>query len=303
MKSWEFTKIENNRIKIDSWLSDAMGLVDGGCVYSTLFKYPEAGPKRYELILSMYPQENFRTLAQVTVFAEDVPGSTVQSAKFLTDQKIRILNSVSLTGISDTTIIWNILADLNFAGEGELIKERFAELKESNDPSVDKINHISIKPANIGRMFREKSDLGNLKTELRKGAPVTFTDGSFDISTEYGDILNDVDGQEVMITLDPGSWLVSIVFFKPNTNLVKINLNVPDCMGSIDSALSMLAEVGINLISVFTKVMISYQTMDIEVVADLKDSRISIDELKTKLPEHLAKQNGIFELKGIQSLL
>lgn len=303
MKSWEFTKIENNRIKIDSWLSDAMGLVDGGCVYSTLFKYPEAGPKRYELILSMYPQENFRTLAQVTVFAEDVPGSTVQSAKFLTDQKIRILNSVSLTGISDTTIIWNILADLNFAGEGELIKERFAELKESDDPSVDKINHISIKPANIGRMFREKSDLGNLKTELRKGAPVTFTDGSFDISTEYGDILNDVDGQEVMITLDPGSWLVSIVFFKPNTNLVKINLNVPDCMGSIDSALSMLAEVGINLISVFTKVMISYQTMDIEVVADLKDSKISIDELKTKLPEHLAKQNGIFELKGIQSLL
>ena len=303
MKSWEFTKIENNRIKIDSWLSDAMGLVDGGCVYSTLFKYPEAGPKRYELILSMYPQENFRTLAQVTVFAEDVPGSTVQSAKFLTDQKIRILNSVSLTGISDTTIIWNILADLNFAGEGELIKERFAELKESDDLSVDKINHISIKPANIGRMFREKSDLGNLKTELRKGAPVTFTDGSFDISTEYGDILNDVDGQEVMITLDPGSWLVSIVFFKPNTNLVKINLNVPDCMGSIDSALSMLAEVGINLISVFTKVMISYQTMDIEVVADLKDSKISIDELKTKLPEHLARQNGIFELKGIQSLL
>ena len=303
MKSWEFTKIENNRIKIDSWLSDAIGLVDGGCVYSTLFKYPEAGPKRYELILSMYPQENFRTLAQVTVFAEDVPGSTVQSAKFLTDQKIRILNSVSLTGISDTTIIWNILADLNFAGEGELIKERFAELKESNDPSVDKINHISIKPANIGRMFREKSDLGNLKTELRKGAPVTFDNGSFDISTEYGDILNDVDGQEVMITLDPGSWLVSIVFFKPNTNLVKINLNVPDCMGSIDSALSMLAEVGINLISVFTKVMISYQTMDIEVVADLKDSKISIDELRTKLPEHLSKQNGIFELKGIQTLL
>ena len=303
MKSWEFTKIENNRIKIDSWLSDAMGLVDGGCVYSTLFKYPEAGPKRYELILSMYPQENFRTLAQVTVFAEDVPGSTVQSAKFLTDQKIRILNSVSLTGISDTTIIWNILADLNFAGEGELIKERFAELKESDDPSVDKINHISIKPANIGRMFREKSDLGNLKTELRKGAPVTFDNGSFDISTEYGDILNDVDGQEVMITLDPGSWLVSIVFFKPNTNLVKINLNVPDCMGSIDSALSMLAEVGINLISVFTKVIISYQTMDIEVVADLKDSKISIDELRTKLPEHLSKQNGIFELKGIQTLL
>ncbi|MCQ2085198.1 MAG: ACT domain protein [archaeon] len=302
MKSWDFTKIEGNKIKLDNWLSDSMGIVDGGCIYSTLFKYPEAGPKRYELILSAYPQENFRTLAQITVYAEDLPGSTVQSAKFLTDQKIRILNSVSLTGISDTTIIWNILADLNFAGEGELIKEKFEELKEAGDASVDKINHISIKPANIGRIFREKSDMGNLKTELRHGAPVTFKDDCFDFGTEYGDILNDVDGQMVEVTLDPGSWLVSIVFFKPDTNLVKINLNVPDCMGSIDSALSMLAEVGINLISVFTKVMISYQTMDIEVVADLKDSKIGIEELKSKLPEHLSKQNGTFELKDIQSL-
>lgn len=302
MKSWEFTKIEGNKIKIDRWLSDTMGLVDGGYIYSTLFKYPEAGPKRYELILSMYPQENFRTLAQITVFADDVPGSTVQSAKFLTDQKIRILNSVSLTGISDTTIIWNILADLNFAGEGELIRERFEELKDAKDPSVDKIRHISIKPANIGRIFREKNDMGNLKTELRKGAPVTYRDGYFDLGEEYGDILNDVEGQEAMITLDPGSWLVSIVLFKPNTNLVKINMNIPDCMGSIDSALSLLANEGINLISVFTKVMISYQTMDIEVVADLKDSKITIDELKKKLPEHLAKQNGIFELKEIVSL-
>lgn len=302
MKSWEFSRIEGNKIKIDNWLSDTMGIVDGGCIYSTLFKYPEAGPKRYELILSMYPQENFRTLAQVTVFAKDVPGSTVQSAKFLTDRKIRILNSVSLTGISDTTIIWNILADLNFAGEGELIREKFEKLKEAKDPSVDKIELVTIRPANIGRIFREKNDMGNLKTELRKGAPVTYKDGCFDLAAEYGDILSDVDGQEVMITVDPGSWLVSVVFFKPDTDLVKINMNVPDCMGSIDSALSMLAEEGINLISVFTKVMISYQTMDIEVVADLKNSRISIEELKSKLPDHLSKQNGVFELKGIQNL-
>ena len=302
MKSWEFTKIEGNKIKIDNWLSDTMGPVNGGCIYSTLFKYPEAGPKRYELILSMYPQENFRTLAHVTVFADDVPGSTVQSAEFLTNQKIRILNSVSLTGISDTTIIWNILADLNFAGEGELIRERFEELKELNDPSVDKIRHISIKPANIGMIFREKNSMGNLKTELRKGAPITYSDGYFDLGAEYGDILNDVDGQEAMIPLDPGSWLVSIVLFKPDTNLVKIDMNIPDCMGSIDSALSLLANEGINLISVFTKVMISYQTMDIEVVADLKDSKISVEELKKKLPEHLAKQNGVFELKNIATL-
>lgn len=302
MKSWEFTKIEGNKIKIDNWLSDTMGLVDGGYIYSTLFKYPENGPKRYELILSMYPQENFRTLAQVTVWAEDVPGSTVQSAKFLTDQEIRILNSVSLTGISDTTIIWNILADLNFAGEGDLIKERFEHLKNANDPSVDKIRYVSIKPANIGRIFREKNDTGSLKTELRHGAPVTYMSGCFDLSKEYGDILDDVDGQEVMITLDPGSWLVSVVFFKPGTDLVKININVPDCMGSIDTALKMLADAGINLISVFTKVMISYQTMDIEVVADMRESKVTVEQMRKKLPEYFSKLNGVYELKGIERL-
>ncbi|MDD2626975.1 MAG: ACT domain protein [Methanomethylophilus sp.] len=302
MKSWEFTKIRGNKIKIDSWLSETMGLVDGGYIYSTLFKYPEKGPKRYELILSMYPQENFRTLAHVTVFAEDVPGSTVQSARFLSSQNINILNSVSLTGISDTTIIWNILADLNFAGEGDIIKERFQTLKAAGDPAVDKIKYVSIKPANIGRIFRVKNDEGNLKTELRHGAPVTYTDSCFDLSKEYGDVLNDVEGSEVMITLDPGSWLVSVVFFKADTDLVKIDMNIPDSIGAVDTALSLLADVHINLISVFTKVMISFQTMELEVVADLKASSLTADELKPRLTEYLARQNGMYELKSIERL-
>ena len=141
-----------------------------------------------------------------------------------------------------------------------------------------------------------------MKTELRHGAPVTYENGCFDLSKEYGDILNDVDGQEVMITLDPGSWLVSVVFFKPDTDLIKIDMNVPDCMGSIDTALKMLAEAGINLISVFTKVMISYQTMDIEVVADRKASKMTVEEIGKKLPEYFSKLNGVYELKGVERL-
>lgn len=154
MKSWDFTKIHGSCIRLNDWFADAMGISEGGFVYSTLFKHPDGGPKDYELILSMYPQENFRTLARITIYADDVPGATVQSAAFLADRNINILNSVSLTGISDTTIIWNIMADLNFAGEGDLLKESFRELKDRNDPSVDKINHISVAPANIGRVFR-----------------------------------------------------------------------------------------------------------------------------------------------------
>jgi hypothetical protein len=301
MKNWEFTKIKDNKIKIDNWLTDIMGLVEGGYIYSSLFKYPEKGPKRYELLLSMYPQENFRALTHINVYMEDVPGSTVQSAKFLGDQGVNILNSVSLNGISDTTIIWNIMCELNFAGEGEIIKERFAKLKAENDPSISSIKYISIKPANIGRIFRKDSE-GQVKEELRHGAPTTFNAGSFDLSMEYGDILTDVNNTEVMLTVDPASWLVSVVFFKPDTQLIRINMSIPDCPRTINAALEPLARENVNLISVFSKIRISYQAMSLEVVADMKNCQLSLDDLKQKLSDWLSKQNGIFEIVDIERL-
>ena len=302
MKNWEFTKIEDSKIRIDKWLIDVMGLVEGGYIYSSLFKYPDKGPKRYELILSMYPQENFRALTHIDVYMEDIPGATVQSAQFLAKQGINVLNSVSLNGISETTIIWNIMCELNFAGEGEIIKERFTKLRAENDPSVSLIKYISIKPANIGRMFRNEESEGQVKQEICHGSPITFRSGTFDLAVEYGDILNDVDGTEVMLTVDPYSWLVSVVFFKPDTKLVRVNINIPDCPGSISTALQPLADEKINLISIFSKIMISYQTMSLEVVADMKHSGKTVEELRDSLDEYLSKQNGIFRIVDISSL-
>ena len=295
MKSWDFNKIEGSRIRLSDWLSDTMGIVEGGFVYSTLFKYPEQGPKGYELILSMYPQENFRALARITIFADDLPGATVQSAKFLANNHINILNSVSLSGISDTTIVWNIMADLNFAGEGDLLKER-------NDPSVDKIQHISVSPAGIGRIFRTETTGSLPKTELKHGAPIAVKDGCIDLAAEYGEYLGNIDGQEVIITLDPSSWLVSVVFFKPETDLVKMDFTVPDCIGSVGTALTMLADAQVNLISVFTKVMISYQNMDIEIVADISKCKYPIDKLEEELRNYFSKLNGIYEIKCLKRL-
>ncbi|NLU45368.1 MAG: ACT domain protein [Euryarchaeota archaeon] len=302
MKSWEFTKIVDNKIRIDSWLASVMGLVEGGYIYSTLFKYPEGGPKRYELLLSMYPQENFRTLTHVNIFMEDIPGSTVQSARFLSDQGVNVLNSVSLNGISDTTIIWSLMAELNFAGEGDIIKERFAALKAMGDPSVDKIKYISIKPAKIGRIFRKESDSGTVKEELRHGAPVTFTDGTFDLSAEYGDILTDIEGTEVMLTLDMSSWIVSIVFFRKDTNLIEVNMRIPDRPGSINKALEIVAAANINLISVFSKIVIAYQAMSLEIVADMKDSCVSFEDLPGTIEGYYKDLRGVYELEGIRRL-
>ena len=295
MKVWEFVKVDGSKVKIDGGLCESIGLVDGGYVYSTLFGYRGDGAKEYELILSAFPQENYRTLTHVTIYMRDVPGATAQAARFLGSRSVNILNSVSLNAISDTMIIWKMLVDLSFAGEADIIAESFRTLKDSDDISVSKLDHIEVKPADIGRVFRSNVT-GNEKSELRCGAPVTMNNGAFDTSVEYSDILKDVNGSTAMIVLDPESWMLSITFLRKGTKLVRMMFSIPDCPGSIQQVVDHLAEENVNLISVFSKVKICYQTMTLDITADLGACRHSVDEMKKELPRSLEKMNGIFEL-------
>jgi len=301
MKFWEFAKVKGTKIRVDRWLSDTMGLVNDGCVYSTLFRYPAEGPKDYEIILSMFPQENYRTLTHITIYMKDVPGSSAQASRFLAEREINILNSVSLNGISDTVIIWKIMADLSFAGEADLLLEDFEQRKNNNDPSVSLIDHIVTKPAEMGRLFRSDNEY-HTKEEVRRAEPCTLKGGVFDTDPGYGDILKDIDGRDVMVVADADSWILSVTFFKPGTNLIKLVFEVPDNPGSMRQAFDLLAGRNINLISVFSKIKICYQRMLLELVADIGTSRSSADELRDVLPKELETLNGIFVLKEIKEL-
>jgi len=281
MKVWEFVKVAGSKVKLDKGLSESIGLVDGGYVYSTLFEYKGSSGKEYELILSAFPQENYRTLTNVTAYMRDTPGSTAQAAQFLGSRSVNILNSVSLNAISDTVIIWKMLVDLSFAGEADILTETFRSLKSSNDPSVSKLDHIEFTPADIGRVFRTKSAMSG---------------GSFDTSLEYSDLLKDTDGSMAMLIADPSSWMLSITFFKKDTQLVRMIFSIPDCPGSIQQVVEHLASENANLVSVFSKVKICYQTMTLDITADLGSCKHSADELKKELPKALEKMNGVFEL-------
>lgn len=300
MKNWEFGKIQGSEIAIDERLSDMMGIVEGGYVYSTLFEYTDKGPKKYELILSMYPQENYRTLTNITLYMKDVPGSSAQAAKFLGERGINILNSISLDGISDTIIIWKMLADLSFAGELGILREKFEALKSADDPSVSLIEQLEIKPADIGRVFRTEANVN--KNELRRGAPVTLKNGKYDFSVEYGDILCDMDGKNTLTVADVGSWIMSVTFFKEKTTLRKITIDIPDCPGSIAQCLSWIAEQGINLISVFSKVKICYQTMTLDLVADFAECDMDKQQFENALKSAFESMNGIYTLTQFEEL-
>ncbi len=302
MKIWEFTKVSGSSIKVDSWMSDTMGLVDGGCVYSTLFKHPAAGPKDYEIILSMFPQENYRTLTHITMYLDDVPGSSAQAAGFLAAKEINILNSISLNGISDTVIVWKLMADMNFAGEVDILREEFESLKAKNDPSVSKIRRIDFKPAEIGRLFKGGKPEESGKTEIRRGYPSNISGCCYDVADQYGDVLRDIDGKNVLVTMDADSWILSLTFFKEGTRLVKLGMEIPDCPGSITQALSVIADWNVNLISVFSKVKICYETMYLELVMDIGKSVKTLDGIRDGLPEAMSRLNGIFTVKELTEL-
>jgi len=295
MKVWEFVKVCGSNVCIDGRLRQAIGLEDGGYIYSTLFEYKGEGGKEYELILSSFPQENYRTLTHVTIYMRDVPGATAQAARFLGSRTVNILNSTSLNAISDTIIIWKMLVDLSFAGEADILTETFKTLKEGKDPSVSKLDHIEVKPADIGRVFRTKA-ANKYKVQVKQGSPVTMTGDSFDTSVEYSDVLKDVDGSTAMLAVDPESWMLSITFLKRDTKLVNMIFSIPDCPGSIQQVVDHLAAENANLISVFSKVKICYQTMTLEINADLGACKLSVDEFREELPKALDKMNGIFEL-------
>lgn len=272
-----------------------MGVVEGGCIYSTLFKHPEQGPKDYEIMVSMFPQENYRTLTHITMYLDDVPGSSAQAAAFLAEKEINVLNSISLNGISDTVIVWKLMADMNFAGEGDLLAESFQTLKADCDPSVSKIRRIDIKPAEIGRLFKG-GQASNGKEEVRRGYPTTLQNGRFDLAELYGDVLGDIDGKNVLLTMDADSWMMSATIFKSDTRLVKVGMEIPDCPGGITQVLNVIAGWNVNLISVFSKVKICYQTMYLELVMDIGKSDKSAGEIKELLPRIMDGLNGVFTL-------
>jgi len=81
-----------------------------------------------------------------------------------------------------------------------------------------------------------------------------------------------------------------------------MTFDIPDCPGSIQQVVDHLAKENVNLISVFSKVKICYQTMALDITADLGSCRHSVIDMKREIPKALGKMNGIFELTGYKEL-
>lgn len=304
MRLWDFTKVHGSSIPLSQRIGEAMGLEEGNQVYSVLFKYDQGDSRSYELILSSFGPDSYRNLSHVTIHMRDVPGALAQAAKFLSDRGVNILNSVSLSVISDLGMVWKILVDLGYTCELDLIEEDFLSLVKKGDERVSKLDHIEVQRSDIARIFSRGSSFrsgSGGKMEQRRAGPDPIVDSNYSLPGCFQEILGDVDGNTVMMVADPDNWLLTVTFLRKESRLVRISLAIPDSPGAIHKVSDSLANMGINLLSVFTKVQVYHQRMVLDAVADI--SRCDEPEgLEWRILESLNRMDGDYVLQEYSSI-
>lgn len=302
MRLWDFGRLRSNKVRIGERVGKPLGLVDGSQVFSTMFRYDHNGRHSYEIVLSTFGPENYRQICDATFYMLDVPGACAQIAKFLGERNIDILNSVSLSMISNVTMMWKMLVDLSYYGDYGTLKDEFDRLKRDRSPILEKVEAMEIVPSHISDRYTKgvvaPTAIGRTRTSRKiHRTPSIIRGGEFEIPADYIGMIEGVgEGQLVMMVGDTDSWVLSLTFLDPETRLMEIDFKIPDRPGAIYEVTSALAEHSINLISVYTKVLVYYDTMTLELVADVTKSGLSTEEIWKTMNELLGRLRGKYEL-------
>ena len=308
MRIHDFGRISGSKVKISERIGAPLGIVNGSKVFTAMFRYEHNGKVSYEIVLSTFGPENYREICVLTFYMLDVPGACAQAAKFLGERNIDILNSVSLSMISNVCMVWKMTVDLSYYGDSASLKEEFEGLKRQNAAALDKTDAMMIEAANISDRFTKGVVAPGSSVKVRPvkrtgKAPIAIANGEFQIPEEYLKALEGVrDGHPVAVVADQDSWVLSITPVGTNTRLASIDITIPDKPGAIFEVTKTLADQGINLLSVSTKVLVYYETMSLEMVADVSGFAGGAEDLKHALESRLAALKGKFQLTGFRSI-
>ena len=307
MKIWEFGRMNNSRVKIGDKLGNPLGLVDGCQVYTTMFRYDFNGNTGYEIVLSTFGPENYRQICEATFYMLDVPGSCAQVSKFLSERNIDILNSVSISMISNVTMVWKMLVDLSYFGELPQLQEEFDMLRKQKSSSISNIDAMDIHESHISdRYTKGTAGNGNMvkaKAMKKVKSPTMVKNGEIEIPADYLKLLEGVkDGDPVMMVGDTDAWVLSLTFMKPSVKLAQIDIVIPDKPGSIFEVTNQLAKFDINLLALHTKVLVYYDKMTMELVADVSKYPGGVDALKDALQTMLSGLKGNYQLSALKEI-
>ncbi len=308
MRYYDFGRLDGSRIKISDRLGSPLGLVDGSQVFSTMFIYEHDGKSSYEIVLSTLGPENYRQICTITFNMIDTPGACAQVAKFLGERNIDILNSSSLSMISNICMVWSMMVDLSYYGDSAGLNEEFDNLKKQRAASLSKVDSIEIEASNISDRYTKGVAAPGSAVKARtikqySKANSLIKNGNFQVPEDYLRAIDNLAKQQpVMMVADQDSWILSITPLNPKSKLVELDLVIPDKPGAIYEITKVLAEQNINLLSVSTKVLVYYETMSMNIVADVSNYDKDLETLRTTTEAHLAKLKGKFSLARIGAI-
>lgn len=308
MRLWQFGRLRGNKIKIDEELGQALGLVNGSQVFSTMFRYDYNSLSSYELVLSTFGPENYRQLCQVTIHMIDRPGACAQASKFLAERNVDILNSVSLSTISGVSMTWKMLADLSYYGEPAELRAEFDGLKTTRSSTVDMVDTMDIQISHIADRYNKgaAADSRTVKTKLIKRkykVPTLISNGEFEVPEEFLAELKDVkDGQPLMMVGDMDSYVLSITLMDAKAKLVRASLVIPDKPGAISRVADIMGKHNVNIVSLQSEVLVFYESMTLDIIADISKCDLDTEKLRTSLEEVLALQKGKYFVDDLQTI-
>jgi predicted amino acid-binding ACT domain protein len=299
MQLYDFGKIRDGKVRISDAIRRPLGLVDGSQVFSTMFRYEHGGNVSYEIVLSTIGPENYREICNVTFYLVDVPGACAQVSKFLGERNIDILNSVSLSVISDVCMVWKMMVDLSYYGDSAALREEFDNLKRQKASSLAKVDSMAIEASKISDRYTKGVIAPGSSVKVRsvkraQKTPSVIRDGEFEVPKEFLEALEGVkEDATVIMVADQDSWVLSISPLKHGTSLVQLEYTIPDKPGAIFEVTNAMAAHGLNLLSVKTKVLIYYETMSLTAVADVSGYRRGdLVSLKSELEERASGSKG-----------
>jgi predicted amino acid-binding ACT domain protein len=308
MRLWQFSRLHGNKIKIDEELGQALGLVNGSQVFSAMFRYDHNGSTSYELVLSTFGPENYRQLCQLTIQMIDQPGACAQAAKFLSDRNVDILNSVSLSNISGVSMTWKMLADLSYYGEPSDLKADFDALKKARSSSLELVDTLDIQVSHIADRYTKGAAYGSrtVKTKPIKRkhkASTIIANDEFEVPQEFLDEVEGLkDGQPLMMVGDMESYVLSVTLLEPQAKLVRASLVIPDKPGAIARVAEVMQKNGINMISLESEVLVFYESMTLDIIADVSAAGIDTEKLRSALEETLTMEKGRYFVDQLESI-
>ena len=289
MRLWQFGRLNGNSIRIDQEIGEPLGLVNGSQVFSTMFRYDGKGSSSHEIVLSTFGPENYRLLYELTIYMIDQPGACAQASKFLADRNVDILNSDSMSMISGVAMVWKMLVDLSYFGEPDDLIAEFSSTKRNSPSSLDKIDSMKLSESHIADRFTKGSTVGSktVKTTMIKRknrTPSQMRKSEFDIPEEFmAELGENSDGRPFMMVGDMASYVLSVTLLDPSVSLISARMTVPDKPGAINEVAEAMARSNVNLLMLHTKVLNYYESMSLELVADISQCSVTLDELRARV--------------------